>query len=77
MDVFEKKDLLFVDATYFVATFFCHYIFVNLKSSTSYMASILACHYKNYAVFLPQNKFFSVFLLPFSVHNFVITCLFL
>lgn len=69
MDVFflEKKDLLFVDATYFVATFFCHYIFVNLKKFYFlYGINSGVSLQKTMLFFLSQNKFFfSFFLLPF------------
>ncbi len=68
MDVFflEKKDLLFVDATYFVATFFCHYIFVNLKKFYFlYGINSGVSLQKTMLFFCLKISFFQFFLLPF------------
>ncbi|EYT16746.1 putative membrane protein [Acinetobacter sp. 1592897] len=66
MFFFRKKDLLFVEATYFVATFFCHYIFANLKKFYFlYGVNSGVSLQKTMLFFLPQNKFFSVFFIAF------------
>ena len=70
---FFRKDL-FLNATYFVATFFCHYIFAKFKSLILYGINS-GVSLQKYAVLRTKISFFR-FLLPFSVQNFVITCLF-
>ncbi len=71
MFFFRKKDPFFLNATYFVATFFVITFLQNSKSSIPYMASILACHYKKNMLFLRTKiSFFQIFLLPFFCAKF-------
>lgn len=66
MFFFRKKDPFFLNATYFVATFFCHYIFVKFKKFDSlYGINSGVSLQKKYAVFKDQNKFFSDFFIAF------------
>jgi len=66
MFFFRKKDLLFVDATHFVATFFCHYIFLNFKKFyVLYGINSGVSLQKTMLFFYLKISFFQFFLLPF------------
>jgi len=71
MFFFRKKDLLFVEATYFVATFFCHYIFANLKKFYFlYGVNSGVSLQKTMLFFCLKISFFQFFLLPFFCAQF-------
>ncbi|MBI1449278.1 hypothetical protein D3C81_408560 [compost metagenome] len=71
MFFFRKKDPLFLNATHFVATFFCHYIFVKLKKFDSlYGINSGVSLQKNMLFLRTKISFFQIFLLPFFCARF-------
>jgi len=71
MFFFRKKDLLFDNATYFVATFFCHYIFIKIKKFyVLYSINSGVSLQKNMLFFYLKISFFQFFLLPFFCAQF-------
>lgn len=71
MFFFRKKDPSFLNATYFVATFFCHYIFVNFKKFDSlYGINSGVSLQKNMLFLRAKISFFQIFLLPFFCARF-------
>jgi len=68
---FRKKDPFFLNATYFVATFFCHYIFVKFKKFDSlYGINSGVSLQKNMPFLRIKISFFQIFLLPFFCAKF-------
>lgn len=71
MFFFRKKDPLFLNATHFVATFFCHYIFVKFKKFDSlYGINSGVSLQKNMLFLRTKISFFQIFLLPFFCARF-------
>ncbi|MEK5744432.1 hypothetical protein VXE41_16290 [Acinetobacter variabilis] len=71
MFFFRKKDPFFLNATYFFGTFFCHYIFVNLKKFYFlYGINSGVSLQKNMPFLRIKISFFQIFLLPFFCAKF-------